>query len=749
LSTGLLFIIAGAIVGYYYPMFLSFSWQNALLLALGWLMVHILIFSTFRRNQAADIVILVGLLTIILPMNFGLIIWQHAAIASLTWFLLNLLIYVKQRGINAFPSVGLTLPFFLAGVGVVGFLICGYFEIITWVWAIIGSAMWLLAPVLIDKIRRREMLGSPMKLGDWRFALFLLILSGFWTSFQQIFITMPEYIRDFVDTNSIQHSLGAFFSSIGLANFWHWIQGGLTVQSTGQIKPEMIINIDAGAIILFQLLITKIFGRSNPIFTMIMGTLIAAIGIAMGAISSGWIIVLAIFIFAIGEMAASPKSQEYIGRIAPPQKVALFMGYYFVTIALGNLFGGILSGQLYGMVKRGEMTPNTMWSIFGSIGIITAIGLVLYDRFALPKPKTDVEKAAALGPMTKVVITLSIISSIIIIIVLGLQTKPAESLYQFEYKMHKSPSISFKIEGENFGKDSAVYLVPSVSETSPNKAVFDPMRTKSAPSSAISPSLIQVDLPYNFRTSVAPSCPGAYWLFVQNANKSSSSPKLIYIKQDLPRTSCQPVKLLELAANPQQTGIPIVRNIYAETSGYLAITGKQFAPEIRIQIGPQYTFPIKRQSDQQLTLTLPLPIEIKRDDYCPGEHALCLWFARPGSYRIQLHNSDELKGKPGLLYIDIKSPTKLHITQKADISPVQNFKWMFTHQAPSIADITNAPIISNISEIISTPDKPATTPETSPVITDKPMVPLAPVTRPTTQPSSVPTTNPNLKNIAP
>ena len=56
---------------------------------------------------------------------------------------------------------------------------------------------------------------------------------------------------------------------------------------------------------------------------------------------------MSLFTISIGEMMASPTSQEYVGRIAPADKKALYMGYYFVAVALGNLFGGILSGELY------------------------------------------------------------------------------------------------------------------------------------------------------------------------------------------------------------------------------------------------------------------------------------------------------------------------------------------------------------------------------------------------------------------
>ena len=46
-------------------------------------------------------------------------------------------------------------------------------------------------------------------------------------------------------------------------------------------------------------------------------------------------------------MMASPKSKEYAGRIAPPDKVGLYMGYFYLCVALGNLFGGLLSGTAY------------------------------------------------------------------------------------------------------------------------------------------------------------------------------------------------------------------------------------------------------------------------------------------------------------------------------------------------------------------------------------------------------------------
>jgi hypothetical protein len=40
---------------------------------------------------------------------------------------------------------------------------------------------------------------QKMKVGNKAFMVYLLILTGFWTVYLQIFITLPVFIRDFVD----------------------------------------------------------------------------------------------------------------------------------------------------------------------------------------------------------------------------------------------------------------------------------------------------------------------------------------------------------------------------------------------------------------------------------------------------------------------------------------------------------------------------------------------------------------------
>jgi dipeptide/tripeptide permease len=146
---------------------------------------------------------------------------------------------------------------------------------------------------------------------------------------------------------------------------------------------------------------------------------------------------LAVFIFSIGEMASSPKYSEYVGKIAPKDKVALYMGTSFLPIAAAHQLAGILSGSVYGKIadkiflikveveKRGLSIPDLsseysqeqyykraeellgmnrneitqfLWEtydptkvmyIFAGIGIFTAVLLFLYDKFLLKSKKVN------------------------------------------------------------------------------------------------------------------------------------------------------------------------------------------------------------------------------------------------------------------------------------------------------------------------------------------------------------------------
>jgi len=167
----------------------------------------------------------------------------------------------------------------------------------------------------------------------------------------------------------------------------------------GQVPPEWISNLDPLFIVIFQIAVSLTVARIGRFPGMIVGILVATVGIALPVINgpgtphelqaSVWLVVLAVFIFSIGEMMASPTSQEYIGSIAPKDKVALYMGYYFIAVALGNLFGGVLGGVLYEKLAEELGRPDVMWLVFGGIALLTALALALYNRFAVPRERVN------------------------------------------------------------------------------------------------------------------------------------------------------------------------------------------------------------------------------------------------------------------------------------------------------------------------------------------------------------------------
>jgi POT family proton-dependent oligopeptide transporter len=251
------------------------------------------------------------------------------------------------------------------------------------------AAAWISLNLLIDlalSMLRRDRPEwrylPPMKIGEGRYLLFLLLMSGFWTSFNQIFMTLPEYIRDYVDTSDLRSTLETMSGWIGVdPSSW-----SRAILDGGQVRPEHIINLNALAIIFFQVLISWLVRKTTPLTSIITGVAVTVFSfIAYLAGRSGWVVVTAILIFSVGEMLSSPRSKEYAGRIAPPDKVGMYMGYFYWSVALGNLFGGLLSGMAYQYFgPLGTDQPDTMWMLFAMLAALTSISLVVYNRFAVP-----------------------------------------------------------------------------------------------------------------------------------------------------------------------------------------------------------------------------------------------------------------------------------------------------------------------------------------------------------------------------
>lgn len=265
-------------------------------------------------------------------------------------------------------------------------------------------------------------------LSDMKLTLLLLIMVGFWLMFNQLFYTLPVFIEEWVDTKTLYNSIHEIAPSI--ANFYKNQEGG--------INPEQIVNMDAFFIVIFQMIISTIILKWKPINAMMSGIIIAIIGIALSFYTDNiFYTLIGIFIFAIGEMTSNPKFSDYIAKISPKGKEALYMGTYFLPIALANLLTKWITGDLYEKMSdkvlfireeltkrniqlpeisndysknqfyedaaaklqmtKSEMTkfiwdtyhPGNIWFVIAGIGIATIVGLFIYNAIIARRLKKN------------------------------------------------------------------------------------------------------------------------------------------------------------------------------------------------------------------------------------------------------------------------------------------------------------------------------------------------------------------------
>ncbi len=209
--------------------------------------------------------------------------------------------------------------------------------------------------------RPMEVFKDTMKIlwKDQPMLRFLLVVSGFWFMFMQLWDLMPNFIDEWVDTRDI----GAFLSALPFDGLTEkYLEGGAA-------KADLLINIDALTILLLVMPISWLLGRFKMMTVMVVGMSIAVVGfVGTGMTPVGWACAFMIFVFAIGEIICSPKFSEYIGMTAPKDKKALYMGYANIPFAIGWAVGNGVSGPLYdkyssiSRITREHLVDVSGWS---------------------------------------------------------------------------------------------------------------------------------------------------------------------------------------------------------------------------------------------------------------------------------------------------------------------------------------------------------------------------------------------------
>ena len=292
---------------------------------------------------------------------------------------------------NTNKTLGFGIFYAMVNVGAsFGPIVAGKLRAISWNYAFLAAAIgigfMLLITIFFYEEPKREIEGVTLgkkfadmaeALSDVKFLIFLILLGlFFWLPFWAFFNLAPLYVDKNLDTSqlylNIKSIFGAFFANIFSSADEDGVRRvlGETVSHTGFI------------IMIFQILVSRIFEKFRAIPSFLFGLFIAAIGfllLAYSKISSPSWVFLGIFLFAVGEMISSPRIQEYITWIAPKEKAGLYMGSNFLPIGLGGVLGSFIYTPLYGYF-RNLNHPEYVWLILSAHLIIGILALLIYTK---------------------------------------------------------------------------------------------------------------------------------------------------------------------------------------------------------------------------------------------------------------------------------------------------------------------------------------------------------------------------------
>jgi len=237
------------------------------------------------------------------------------------------------------------------------------------------------------------LLGAAEVLGDSRFILMIVVYSGFWVLYFQQFGSMLWYLRDFVDRTPVTSAVNAALAALHLpARF--------------SFDAEHVTVINAGTIILLQVLVSKIVKERPAVPVMAIGMVFGLAGFLLLAVSrSPWVFIAGIVVFTLGEMTAHPKYYSYVGLIAPSDRTAVYLGYAFLYGVFGSLLGPNIGAFLYERLLKpvigtplADSRSRLFWLLFAALDAVAVVGLVMFSRsFGEDTPETRRRARTTMG----------------------------------------------------------------------------------------------------------------------------------------------------------------------------------------------------------------------------------------------------------------------------------------------------------------------------------------------------------------
>jgi MFS family permease len=189
-------------------------------------------------------------------------------------------------------------------------------------------------------------------ISDAKFMAFLLIFSGFWLVYWQMFIILPLFAHNYIDPNA---------------------------------DTERMLSAGPILVILLTVAVSLITQKARAFRIVALGTLVSSLAWVFLIIHPSVVMAYVTLItIALGEIILSPKYYEYVSSLAPSGQQGTYMGFAFLPIGMGSIFGGTFGGKLVHHFGEVQHQPEKVWWVLTGVGVLTAVLLWVYDRVFKP-----------------------------------------------------------------------------------------------------------------------------------------------------------------------------------------------------------------------------------------------------------------------------------------------------------------------------------------------------------------------------
>lgn len=218
-----------------------------------------------------------------------------------------------------------------------------------------------------------------------RLIILILIIAGFWLIQHQMYASMPKYILRMVG----EHAAPEWIANVNPAVVMIFV----VIITNFMKKYRAITSLKVG---LFIMPFSAVFMASGPLLESLTGEEINFAIISLHPITL--MMIIGIAFQGLAECFISPRYLEYFSYQAPKGEEGLYLGFSHLHSFFANFTGFFISGFLLEIFcpdptkpeimaldasQKAELYSNAhyIWYVFAAIGFLSAILLVIYQKF--------------------------------------------------------------------------------------------------------------------------------------------------------------------------------------------------------------------------------------------------------------------------------------------------------------------------------------------------------------------------------